>query len=373
MKRKLLMILFLLVIFATGCFKYDSKDAIKDLEKKYKNLKAYHIEGELEIINNEDVFKYDVDVKFKKDDQYRVSLRNQNNNHEQIILKNSEGIYVLTPSLNKSFKFQSDWPYNNSQVYLIKSILDDIRNDKEKDFVEKEDSFIITTKVNYPNNRKLVRQIIEFDKNMNFKEIKVVDESDITQMKMTFHKIDLSPSIENNTFDLNSIMKSNETPTPSASPTPSMSPVPSASPTPSESPMPSASPAPNGDNTQNNQGSTSETGVLEDLIYPLYIPAGTKLAGQETVKTTDGKRVLMTFEGEKPFLLVEETSSVAEEFEIIPTFGEPCILSDTVAALTETSITWASNGVDYYLVSDVMSQDELLEIARSVSVIPTMK
>ena len=29
---------------------------------------------------------------------------------------------MVTPSLNKSFKFQSDWPYNNSQVYLINSI-----------------------------------------------------------------------------------------------------------------------------------------------------------------------------------------------------------------------------------------------------------
>jgi len=81
----------------------------------------------------------------------------------------------------------------------------------------------------------------------------------------------------------------------------------------------------------------------------------------------------MTFDGEKPFLLVEETISIPNELEIIPTFGEPCILTDTVAALTDTSITWSSNGVDYYLVSDVMSQDELLEIARSVSVIPTMK
>ncbi len=96
MKKKLLILLCFLMIFATGCFKYDSKDVLQDLEKKYKNLKAYHVEGELEIINNEDIFTYDVDVKFKKDDQYRVSLKNQSNSHEQIILKNSDGVYVLT-------------------------------------------------------------------------------------------------------------------------------------------------------------------------------------------------------------------------------------------------------------------------------------
>lgn len=353
MRKKLLTLLLLVMFCATGCFKYDAKDAMNDLEKKYKNLKAYHLEGELEIINNEDVFRYDVNVSFQKDDKYRVSLKNKSNNHEQIILKNPDGVYVLTPSLNKSFKFQSDWPYNNSQVYLIRSIIDDIRNDKEKDFVEKEDGYIITTKVNFPNNRKLVRQIVTTDKDMNLKEVKVVDESDITQMRMIFTKIDLSPNIESNTFDLNNIMKVKEQ-TPSPSPSPSPSPTPGTS---------------ENQQTPNQQ----ETSLLEDYIYPLYIPSGTALTNQERIEKVDGERVIMTFDGEKPFLLVEETSSIASDFEIIPTFGEPCILTDTIAALTETSITWSSSGIDYYLVSDVMSQDELLDIARSVSTIPTMK
>lgn len=54
------------------------------------------------------------------------------NNHEQIILRNKDGVYVVTPSLNKSFKFQSEWPYNNSQVYLLQSIVDDIKDDEGK-------------------------------------------------------------------------------------------------------------------------------------------------------------------------------------------------------------------------------------------------
>lgn len=94
MKRKLLMFFLLLLFITTGCFKNSTDNALKDLEKKYKNLKAYHIKGELEIVNNEDNFKYDVDVLFQKEDKYRVSLKNKNNNHEQIILKNSEGVYV---------------------------------------------------------------------------------------------------------------------------------------------------------------------------------------------------------------------------------------------------------------------------------------
>lgn len=363
MKKKILFLMIGLCFLMTGCFKYDSKDVLKDIEKKYSNPKAYKLEGDLQIVNNEDTYNYDVSVLFQKKDKYKVSLKNNANNHEQIILKNSDGVYVLTPSLNKSFKFQSEWPYNNSQVYLLQSIVDDIKKDDKRDFVEKEDQYIFTTNVNYPNNRRLVKQIVTFDKKLNLKSVSVVDENDIPQMKMVFNSIDMSPSIDKNTFDLNTIMDSA---VPETTPTPSPSPCPSGTTCPTPTPSPSPSPS-NGDS------STTETGTLEDIIYPLYIPSGTKLVSQEKVNKDGGERVIMTFDGEKPFLLVEETSTIEQEFSIIPTYGEPYLLIDTVAALSDNSVTWSSEGVDYYLVSDVMSQDELVDIARSINVIPNAK
>ena len=46
---------------------------------------------------------------------------------------------------------------------------------------------------------------------------------------------------------------------------------------------------------------------------------------------------------------------------------------DTIGALTNNSLTWTSNGIEYYIVSDVMNQDELVEVAGSINVLPTMK
>lgn len=229
---------------------------------------------------------------------------------------------------------------------MLKSIVDDIKNDKERSFTEKDSDYVFNTKVNYPNNRKLVNQIVTMDKDLKFKTVEVQDENGITYMKMTFNTIDLSPVIDDNTFKLENIMKVEENNENSN----------------------------NSDNNGNNSNEgTNQTGSIDDVIYPLYIPSGTKLISQETIKKDNGERILMTFDGEKSFMLVEETVSIPEEFEIIPTMGEPCILTDTVAALTETSISWNSGNIDYYLVSDVMSQEELLDVARSISVIPTMK
>ena len=127
MKKYLFYALILLsCIGMIGCTKYGEKDIIKDLSKKIEKTDGYYLHGELQIINNEDSYLYDVEVAYAKEENFRVSLKNKTNNHEQIILKNTDGVYVLTPSLNKSFKFQSEWPYNNSQAYLLQTIIKDI-------------------------------------------------------------------------------------------------------------------------------------------------------------------------------------------------------------------------------------------------------
>ena len=207
MKKKLLFTLLLTGIFIlSGCGKAGEKEVIKDLNKKINDSKSYYIEGTLEIVNNEDVYTYDVKVSYKEEDNYKVDLINKVNNHEQIILRNKEGVYVVTPRINKSFKFQSDWPYNNSQVYLLKPLLDDINNDENKTFEETKEGYKITTGVNYPNNQKLVKQEILIDKDMNIKKVIVLNKDGNKEITMNFDKIDLKSKFKENYFDLKEII-----------------------------------------------------------------------------------------------------------------------------------------------------------------------
>ena len=252
-------------------------------------------------------------------------------------------------------------------MYLLQSIIEDILDDEKREITEDENYYTITSTVNYPNNRKLVKQVVKVDKDKNIKEVKVVDENNVEQMKMTFNTIETNQTVDADSFNLDKIMEKSNTNLNNNQ----------------NNNQSSDQNNTTNNNTQNNQNNTlqnnnqtttsAETNVLENTIYPLYIPTGTVLTSEEKIPKTDGERVIMTFEGEKPFLLVEETSSIEEEFSIIPTYGEPYLLIDTVGALTENSITWSSNGIDYYIVSDVMSQDELVDIARSVNVVPNMK
>ena len=323
----------MVLLLVSGCGKNSETSVINDLEKRINKASAYKVTGVLEIVNNDEVYTYDVEVSYKKNNNYRVSLTNQANNHTQVILKNSDGVYVLTPALNKSFKFQSDWPYSNSQVYLLKSLINDIKDTKDRGFKDVKSGYSLSTKVNYPNNSKLVKQTIELDKDGDFKKVSVYDSNNIICMTMTFDSIDYSPTFKKDYFNLDSVMS-----------TYSIS-----------------------------EEEVKETTMIDDTIYPLVIPNGTKLVSEEKIKKDVGDRIIMTFDGDKPFLLVEETAVVEDEFTVIPTYGEPFQLMDTLGVMTNNSLTWTSNGIEYYIVSDVLNQNELVEVAQSISYLPTMK
>ncbi len=331
MKKFSLALLVLVCFLVTGCGKNNESDVLKKLNKKVDDGKGYVLTATLEVLNNDDIYNYEVETAYKKDDYYKITLTNTSNNHEQIILKNDDGVYILTPSLNKSFKFQSDWPYNNSQIYLLQSIISDLENDEDKTFKKNGKNYIFTSSVNYPNNRDLVKQKVTLDDKLELQEVIVLDSDDVPNMTLKVKDIDFSPSFKKNYFDLEEIMS-----------TVSIE-------------------------------ETAQTSVIDDVIYPLVLPEGTKLTNEEKVDISNGERVILTFSGDKPFLLVEETVSAMDEFTVIPTIGEPVMFMDSLGVLSDNSISFTSGGINYYLVSDVMNQDELIEVANSISVLPTMK
>ena len=115
--KKYLIILSMFLILC-GCGKSED-NVVKRFQQKIDKSENYILKGNMEINSNEDTFSYSVEASKSKDGYYKVSLVNKTNDHEQVILKNKDGVFVVTPDLNKSFKFQSDWPNNGSQSYLL--------------------------------------------------------------------------------------------------------------------------------------------------------------------------------------------------------------------------------------------------------------
>ena len=317
---KKVVVLLILVLLLCGCGSKNNNTKVNKYIKKINNSEAYSVKGSLEIYNDDDTYTYSLNVLYKKPDLYKVSLINQNNNHEQIILKNEDGVYVITPALNKSFKFQSNWPDNSSQAYLLDSLVKDIgKNYKVK---SSNNDYYITTKANYPNNPDLINQDIYFDHNGLIKEVLVKDSEGNVKIKVIFKDVDLNDHINKEEFNINGLIKeeSNEKP----------------------------------------------SGNLEEFIYPLYIPTNTFLNTKETIDTENGKRNILTFNGDKNFTLIEENACFNSELEIIPVYGDPLFINDTIGALGSNAIYWTSNNIDYYLTSNDLDNNDLINIASSV-------
>lgn len=340
--KKIFLGIFLCLIFLTGCGKKSEGDVLKSYTSAVEKAKSYYLNGKMELVNNEDVYTYDISVSYEADDNYKIELVNTVNNHEQVILRNSEGVYVVTPSLNKSFKFQSDWPYNNSQVYLLSSLLDDINNDEERVFETKDNEYVFTTRVNYPNSPKLEKQKIYFNANNLPTRVEVLDKNGNVEIKMVFNKIDLKADFNDTYFDLSSILDTEVK-------------------------------EENNEEQQNTETETKETATIDDIIYPMYLPTNTYLANQEKVKVDNGERLILTFAGDSSFVLVEETVSITNSPEIIPTYGEVELIGASLAVINDNSANWFSNGIEYYVVSDTMDSSEILEVAKSISVLPVGK
>ena len=369
--KKLFLCLISICLILTGCGKKDGKTVLMEFQDKVENSDSYYLSGNMELVNNEDVYTYDISVSYKKDNFYKIELTNVINQHKQVILRNDEGVYIVTPSLNKSFKFQSDWPYNNSQVYLLASLLDDLNSDDGKVFESTEDGYVFTSTVNYPNNEALISQKIYFDKDYLPKKVEVYDKDGYVQIKMVYDKIDLKTEFNDTYFDLNSILDTENVEDKTKEDTSKDKENTSNN----NSDVKTETQEPSDDNKKesNDTEKTKETATIDDIIYPMYLPVNTYLTNQEKVSTEDGERLILTFTGDSSFTLVEETVTYSIRPEIIPTYGDVELIGNSLAVINDNSANWFDNGIEYYVVSDVMSTEEFLQVVKSISVLPVIK
>jgi outer membrane lipoprotein-sorting protein len=329
-KKKLVVLLMamLTVFVLAACGEKTKEDVTEELKAKVEEMKGYKAEAKMTLQVGEEPQTYDVEVWHNDPNYYRVELKNAAKDQSQMILRNDEGVFVLTPALNKSFRFQSDWPKNSSQAYLYESLVKDVLEDKDAKFETTKDHYVFETKTRYQNNQMLPTQEIMFNKkDLTPASVKVMDADKNALVAVDFSKMDTKASFDKKDFD----MKKNMT------------------------------------------GAQLEVPVnanVEEEEFSVLYPeqaAGAELVEEKEVSTENGKRVVLTYEGEKSFTLIQEKAEVVPTMTVSTTLeGELVNLGYTMAALTDNSITWTHDGVDYMLASNELTPDELVTVAQSV-------
>ncbi|WP_409303956.1 LolA family protein [Peribacillus sp. SCS-155] len=334
MKKLLALFAGITLIFAlTACGQKTQDDVIRDLDEKLQEMKGYKANAKMTLKMGTEPQVYNVEIWHKDPSFYRVNLRNSKKDQSQMILRNDDGVYVLTPALNKSFRFQSEWPKNSSQAYLYESLVKDIIEDKSATFKETDKHYVFETKTRYQNSKMLPYQTITFNKrDLSPVSVKVMDSDRNALVTVDFSKVKFNTSFDNDAFD----MKKNMT------------------------------------------GAQLEVPVMgkEDkgfaVKYPSFELDGVKLTDEAKLDTEDGKRVVLTYEGEKSYTLIQEKAEVVQTLLVSKSInGEPVDLGYTVGAMTDNTISWTHNGIDYLLASENLSAAEMVKVARSVDVAAT--
>src|SRR5690625_90198 len=319
-----------MVLLLSACGEKSHEDVVKKLDGKLEELEGYKVEADMVMKTGQEDQTYGIDVWHKKDDMYRVALSNtEDEKGNQIILKNEDGVFVLTPALDKSFKFQTDWPHNSSQPYLFQSLVKDIKEDEEAEFETTDNHYVFKTTTNYQSNNNLPYQEIYIDKKeFTPTQVKVMDKDKQALVEVNFSEFNINPSFEEKDFVLEENMETN-----------------------SEVAETSATP---------------EEDEEMSVVFPENT-VGAELTEKKEVQLEDGKRVILTYAGEKNFTLVGEKRTSAETLSSPQEVqGDIVNLGHAVGALSNNAIEWHFEGTDYYLASEELTKDELVDVAQSV-------
>lgn len=331
MKKTIVVIVSTLIFAALlfGCGSKSQEDVLESLSDKTEKMKSYKMAAKMTFKSGEEPQTYDVEIWHKKPSYYRIKIDNENKEQSQIILRNDEGVFVLTPALNKSFRFQSDWPENHSQIYLYESLVNDVLNDKERVFKTKDNAYVFETKTNYQNKNLFKQEITFTKKKLEPKKIKVMDQDMNVLVTADFKNFEFNVDFDDDAFDMD----------------------------------------------RNMTGAKLEIPTMADMqqtepspLYPEYT-AGATIAEEKEVVRDGEKQLVLTYTGDdQSFTLIQKKADIAVETSAPVEFvnGEPVDLGFVIGVKTGDTISWTYNGMDFLLASKDLDDEEMLAVARSV-------
>lgn len=338
----------------TGCGKKDSASVVDDLVKVADKLEskegAYQGAGTMTLYTGEQPQEYKVEVWYKNPSYYRIGLSSAQKNVTQIVLRNDDGVFVLTPSLGKSFRFQSDWPDKQGQVYLYQTLLQSVVADNNRQFAEDEESYIFEVAANYQNS-SLVRQKIWLDKKTYApKQVQVSDSEANVVVDVKFESFQLDAQFAGDAFDMQRNMGAE---------------------TPSENTVSQVDESGNPVTAEPGSGEEGapETAALGNfgIIEPGYLPAGVQYKDSHKIENSEDQAVMLRYDGIYQYTIME---SRPLDYAVSLAAGELVDLGFTAGLLTGDelqTLTWMSgDGVQFRITSGNLPLSEMMQIAASM-------
>ncbi|MGD0032602.1 DUF4367 domain-containing protein [Paenibacillus illinoisensis] len=397
MRRISWMLAMVLVLSAllAACGKKDAAAVVKDLNEVVGEMESYQGAGVMTLHTGDTPQQYKVEVWHQKPSYYRIALTNAKKDVTQIVLRNDEGVFVLTPSQNKSFRFQSNWPDNQGQVYLYETLIRSITGDTTRQFADEKESYVFDVAANY-NTHALVRQKIWLNKSDYApKQVEVSDSNANVVVDVKFDSFKFGAEFGKDAFDMQRNMTAG---TEGNSGTDTTNPAEQAGENGAKEPA-SSETAPGQEPTTGSAEDVTDgqTGVSENpdqqgaqdpasgepgteeptmtepegagsfgVIEPTYAPEGVKLKDDQIVEESGDYSVMLRYEGTYNYTIFEarpqdRAVSLAPSRVVDLGFTLGMISGDALQTLT-----WMTDGIEYRITSADLPESEMVQIATSM-------
>ena len=330
MIKKIITGLLILGLIVLAGFKIFSKgeNVNKRLETLGDNLTCYHTEATMEIETKDEVRTFFVTVDYKLDedkDLFRISLLDKNINQEQIMLRNKDGVYVLTPKLNQVYEFKGEYPLNSPKPYLYHSLVQAFK-EKDTSVENLNDGYLITYDCEYENSPSWKKQEVKLSSELKPVWINIYDENNNAVVEITFSKVDFASTYSTDYFDVNKNMET----------------------------------------SRNEVISSSE--VIE-LPYLPEVSVSSTLK-EQTEATINGETIyILTYEGSKEFTITQRLLEESEEMITLEVSGSIVELPLGIGYFNNQNLLFIHNGVEYRIYSDSLSVSEMIEVLDSLDVV----
>lgn len=322
MNKKYIAIIAGVVVVLIGgfCFFKFKSSSLDKLLKEANAYKSYQMVCNMEMLENDELKSYQVTSTFAKiddHDYYKVELYDKSLNQAQVIVRNDDGVFVLTPSLNQAFQFKSEWPNNSPKPYIYQSLLSFLKDNKPE---KVKDGFLAHGDIAYENDERVKSQEVKFDKELKPVYVTVYDQDGTEVIKLTVSSFKVNEDIKKDAFVQDNIMK---------------------------------------------EAKTQYTASSSLPLYPVAL-MGSTLENEKVSKIDNTTNHILKFTGDKSFTIIESSSTTDDKINV-QTIGSDMIdLIDGVAFHDDNQMTYVSSGVVCSLYSNDLTKEEMIAVLSSM-------
>lgn len=302
---------------------YSYKDALKDA----KNTKSYEFVCQMDMMENDELKTYQVTsvyARIDNKDYYKVELYDKSLNMAQVIVRNNEGVFVLTPELNQVFQFKSDWPSQSPKPYIYQSLISFLEENK---YEKIKDGYQVMGDIQYENDSRIKSQEVIFDKKLYPVNVYLYDQDGGEVVKCTMTSFKTNNEIKEDVFKVENLMSCNE------------------------------------------QVSNEVASLLP--LYPVSL-MGSVLEKEEVSSIDESLNHILKFTGDKTFTIVQSPLNVSKEVTVTKIEHDMIDFIDGVGYENHDAMTLMTSGIICSIYSNDLSYNEKLSVLSSMQV-STMK